>query len=82
MHVGELLRLTATRYQKARRLVLEAHPHASEAEFRELVREAVQRLADQEKYLESHDPEQSTVPMAQATRRRSQPQPGGRSPTP
>ncbi len=82
MQIGELLRRTAARYQKARRMVLEAHPHASEAEFRELVREAVQRLADQEKYLESHDPEQSTVPMVQAVRCRSQPKPGGRSPKP
>jgi hypothetical protein len=83
MQVGELLRRTAARYQKARRLVLEEHPNASESEFSELVKVTVQRLADQEKHLESHAPEQSTIsPTAKATHRRPQPTPGRRSPTP
>lgn len=44
----DLLVQTVTRYQQARRWVLDTYPQASESEFRALVREAAQRLAHQE----------------------------------
>lgn len=82
MRLAQLLRQTTARYQQAKRLVLAEHPGVSGEEFEQLVVETVQRLADQEKHLESHESEQSTVsPTATATHRRPPSAPGRRSPT-
>ena len=61
MTIGKFLDQTVTRYQRARRLVLDTYPHPSEVEFRALVREAVQCLANQEKARKVDAPKQPTA---------------------